>query len=511
MSELLRYVCDYTRKSMDRAGTGDGVSSQHEENQELADEFGLGTIAVTYQDNDISAYQDVERPEYQRLLTDMQAGRVAVVIVWHAKRLHRKVEEVTRFIRIARECKVRLFSVARGGEYNLNKAQGRKDLIDDTSEGEYESGERGERVALARKRQARRGDYGGGVRPYGWGVDTGRVRSVCVNPAAPTMDRVYEDRPVLDMTKHNETEAAEIRKWAKALLSGVSMRQILADLAARKVPTTAKTDGRTLRRNGKQVRHQGWNSRTIQQILTHPRTSGHSIHQGEIVKREAFEPIITESKRQALITLFADPTRKTSPGNTPRWLGSLIYRCGVCDDGTIMTVRNNSQGQPVYRCRAKSHCSRNAEMVDTFVQQVIVARLSRDDVTDLLPRTDASVDVTVLQEELALLNQSEVELGLSLARRKLSTTAAEVAQAEIDQRRTEIHNELKSATAESPLAEFATTDNPAATWKALTLGRKREIVRLLVTVTLLPVRGRPAGGQIDPDSVRFDPVPTQAA
>ena len=75
-------------------------------------------------------------------------------------------------------------------------------------------------MAIARKRQARQGAYGGGVRPFGWGVDTGRVRSVCVNPKAPPMERVYEDRLVLDMTRHNEAEAAEVRRWADDLLSG---------------------------------------------------------------------------------------------------------------------------------------------------------------------------------------------------------------------------------------------------------------------------------------------------
>jgi hypothetical protein len=47
---------------------------------------------------------------------------------------------------------------------------------------------------------------------------------------------------------------------------------------------------------------------------------------------------------QALITLFSDPARKTSPGNTPKWLGSLIYRCGDCNDGTTTTVRHNASG-----------------------------------------------------------------------------------------------------------------------------------------------------------------------
>ena len=49
------------------------------------------------------------------------------------------------------------------------------------------------------------------------------------------------------------------------------------------------------------------------------------MYRGEIVTRNAYEPILPEDVRQALITLFGDPARKTSPGNTPKWLGSLIY------------------------------------------------------------------------------------------------------------------------------------------------------------------------------------------
>ena len=65
---------------------------------------------------------------------------------------------------------------------------------------------------------------------------------------------------------------------------------------------------------------------------------GHAVYRGEIVRRNAYEPILHEDLRQALITLFGDPARKTSPGNTPKWLGSLIYRCRKCQDGTTMTL-----------------------------------------------------------------------------------------------------------------------------------------------------------------------------
>jgi hypothetical protein len=364
--------------------------------------------------------------------------------------------------------------------------RGRKELRDDVNEAEYESEHRGERVALARKRQARNGDYGGGVRPYGWGVNTGRVRSVCVNPKAPAMERRYEDRPVLDMTRHNPDEAAEILRWADDLLSGVSMNQVLRDLATRRVPTVAMTDERTVRRGGRAAEHGGWNSKTIRQILTHPRTSGHVEYKEQIVTRNAYEPILHEDVRQALITLFADPARKTSPGNTPRWLGSLIYQCGVCGDGTAMTVRRNKSGIPVYRCRAGGHCSWPAARTDAHVETVIVARLSQPDVTDLLPR-EKDVDVAALREELVVLEARKKGAAQMFARGAIDEEQLETITDEAGQRIGQIRAELSEATAKSPLADFAATGDARRTWEDLTLGRKREILRILLTITLPPL------------------------
>jgi site-specific DNA recombinase len=247
---------EYARISLDKRGAAEGVKNQQAENADAAGELGL-TIARSYVDNDLSAYSGVERPEYERLLADIAADMIGTLVIWHANRLHRSTEEVNAFIKLARAHQVRLYSTTKGAYYNLEKASGRKELRDDTSEAEYESEHRGKRVAIARKREARQGAYGGGVRPFGWGVDTRRVRSVCVNPKAPPIERVYENRPVLDMTRHNPREAAEVRRWAGDLLSGVSMNQVLRDLSARRVPTVAMADQRTVRRNGKEAEHGG--------------------------------------------------------------------------------------------------------------------------------------------------------------------------------------------------------------------------------------------------------------
>ena len=288
------------------------------------------------------------------------------------------------------------------------------------------------------------------------------------------------------MTRHRPGEAEEIRRWADDLLSGVSMKHVLRDLAARGVATVAMTDERAVRRNGKAAEHGGWNSRTVQQILTHPRTSGHAVYRGKIVRRNAYELVLHEDVRQALITLFGDPARKTSPGNTTRWLGSLIYRCGKCQDGTTMTVRRNTSGTPVYRCQRAGHCCWPAERTDKFVENVIVARLSREDVAGLIPH-EAEVDVAALRDELVVCDTRKRGAAQLYARGTIDDAQLETISAELDHRMAEIRADLNAATSHSLLSAFAMTDDARRTWEELTIGRKREIVRILLTVTLPPL------------------------
>jgi hypothetical protein len=47
--------------------------------------------------------------------------------------------------------------------------------------------------------------------------------------------------------------------------------------------------------------------------------------------------------------------------------------------------------------------------------------------------------------------------------------------------------DLNAATSHSPLSPFAMTDDARRTWDELTIGRKREIARILLTVTLPPL------------------------
>lgn len=169
---------------------------------------------------------------------------------------------------------------------------------------------------------------------------------------------------------------------------------------------------------------------------------------------------------------------------------------GMCDDGERMSVRNNCQGKPVYRCRAKSHCQSPAELVDEHVQRIVVARLSRADVADLIPGT-REVDVGALREELRILDERKVDAAQRFAVGSIDGTQLETITATLEQRMGAIRAELADSTAQSPLAEFAYATDARRLWQSLPLGRKREIVKLL------PIG---CGGRFRSDRIRIDAI-----
>jgi site-specific DNA recombinase len=81
-------VALYCRISQDGEGQGLGVARQEADCRHLAERRGWDVVEV-YIDNDLSAYSGKARPAYQRLLADIEAGRVEAVVAWHPDRLHR--------------------------------------------------------------------------------------------------------------------------------------------------------------------------------------------------------------------------------------------------------------------------------------------------------------------------------------------------------------------------------------------------------------------------------------
>src|SRR5690606_35447771 len=89
----------YARISKDD-GSALGVGRQIEDCTAEAERRGW-TVVDQYVDNNVSASKSKPRPEYTRLLDDVEQGRIDAVVVWDVDRLTRKPAELETFIDLA--------------------------------------------------------------------------------------------------------------------------------------------------------------------------------------------------------------------------------------------------------------------------------------------------------------------------------------------------------------------------------------------------------------------------
>jgi hypothetical protein len=338
------------------------------------------------------------------------------------------------------------------------------------------------RVSRARRRQAENGEWGGGKRPFGFEAD-----GVTVNPP----------------------EAAEIRQAAAAILAGVSLAQVTASLRDRKVPTVTGAK---------------WSTVTVRDMLLRPRNAGLMVYRAEggrgprkvrlytdadLVGKAPWGEILPEETWRAVHAILTDPSRTVGPGPTPRWLGSRLYQCGVCDDGTTVVVSGHtSHGYRYQRyiCRETGHLSKSAVPCDKYVETVITDRLSRPDAAHLLiPPAGGDSTAADLRREVASLRELLNEQARLHARRVIDGQQLAAGSAELRVRLSTAEGSLSALEVTSPLVVIAGHPDAAAIWDGLDLGRKRAVLRAAVTVTLHPAPpGRRAGGRFDTDSIDID-------
>jgi DNA invertase Pin-like site-specific DNA recombinase len=324
-----------------------------------------------------------------------------------------------------------------------------------------ESRDKARRVAAARERQAKAGEYGGGRRPFGFDED-----GVTVRP----------------------DEAAVIKDCIIRCVQGASLRSLANDLRNGDVPTVTGAK---------------WTAETLRDILLRPRNAGRMVYQGEEIGDAPWEPIVAVETFRALVSKLTDPARKVGPGAAPKWLGSNLYTCGICtteDYSTRVGVQVRLGGrQPAYRCSDRNHLVRAVKHVDALVEGLIVARLSRDDAVDLLPATGPEVDVKGLRAEAQAIRKNLNELAddkaLGLIDRAQLISGTEKGKKRLE----EITTMLQVATVDSPLADLIGAEDVQATWEGLSLSHKRLVIDLLVRVRILP-SGR-AGRGFDPATV----------
>ncbi|MBX3609185.1 MAG: recombinase family protein [Hydrogenophaga sp.] len=179
----------YTRKSSEE-GLEQDFNSLHAQ-REACEAFvlsqkGLGWSVVTtaYDDGGFSG-GNVERPALKRLIADIEAGRVQVIVVYKVDRLTRSLADFAKLVELFDARGVSFVSVTQ--QFNTTTSMGRLTLNVLLSFAQFEREVTGERIRDKIAASKRKGLWMGGVAPVGY-----RAKGRTLEPEEPYAMRVRE-------------------------------------------------------------------------------------------------------------------------------------------------------------------------------------------------------------------------------------------------------------------------------------------------------------------------------
>lgn len=190
----------YTRKSSDE-GLEQGFNSLDAQREAceayVLSQVGEGWSALpqAYDDGGYSG-GSMERPGLQKLLVDIRAGRIDVVVVYKIDRLTRALADFARIVETFDAHEVSFVSVTQA--FNTTSSMGRLTLNVLLSFAQFEREVTGERIRDKIAASKAKGMWMGGLAPLGYDLPVGGSRALVMNPAeAETVRHLF--RRYLDL------------------------------------------------------------------------------------------------------------------------------------------------------------------------------------------------------------------------------------------------------------------------------------------------------------------------
>jgi site-specific DNA recombinase len=481
----------YLRISLDRTGEEAGVTRQREDCERRCRDRGWQVVEVL-SDNDVSAAGERKRPGFERLLSLLAEGQADVVVVWHLDRLQRSRKDEVRLYELCRSHDITV-SIVRGPDLEWRTPTGRylADNLGSLARMEIEI--KSDRHKRANRQAALAGKRRSGRRPFGYEKDGKTIR---------------------------ETEAAALRGAYASFLAGVPLAAICR---------TLNDGGHLTPQAGATIVHKGvervvsgrWTPGTLAYVLSNPRNAGlrgYAPLPGvgepplkgrpkiEVVGKAEWPGVVDEATWQAAVAVLRNPARKQVKPRAGKALLTSVARCGRCAAETGEDVRvwsgwaTTTHGSyRVYKCSKHPHLTRKQDVIDEWIGDLMIARLSRTDAATLTQRQASTPDVDALRVQAQALRTSLDELAGLLGRRVLTVAGVEAESARLHTELAEVEGQLADAGRVDVLGPLVGAADVAAAWGGLSTDRQRVVVDLLAEVTLL--RPKLGNGPFDPASV----------
>ncbi len=281
-------------------------------------------LPTRYDDGGFSG-GDMERPALQRLLEDIQAGKVDCVVIYKLDRLSRSLLDFARIMDVFDQHNVSFVSVTQ--QLNTASSMGRLMLNILLSFAQFEREIIGERIRDKIAAQRRKGKWAGGIPVLGYDVDR----------SGPSPKLVI-----------NATEAARVREIFALYLKHESLLPVVEELAQRSWYNKEWLTSRGNRRGGRP-----FEKASLHALLTNPIYAGQVKHKTECFPGE-HEPIISEAVfRQVQARLKQNNRGGAEVRNKHGALlkGRLV--CKACQRAMVHTF--TGQGVKRYRYYKCSH------------------------------------------------------------------------------------------------------------------------------------------------------------
>ena len=157
-----------------------------------------------------------------------------------------------------------------------------------------------------------------------------------------------------------------------------------------------------------------------------------------------------------------------------------------------------------YTCSGLTHCTaRDLHKLEAFVVGVVLERLGRSDAREAIAGSKADPATEAAMREAVELRQRLDDATTEFTAGRLSAATLARIEGELLPKIQDAERRARVAGLPTVAAEIAAHEDPGAAWDALQPEQRREVIRALLDVVVLPVKVRGRRG-FDPETVRIE-------
>jgi site-specific DNA recombinase len=311
---------------------------------------GWSILNEEYDDGGFSG-GNIERPALKRLMSDIKAGKINIVVVYKIDRLSRSLSDFSKLVDVFDEYKVSFVSVTQ--QFNTNTSTGRLMLNMLLSFAQYEREVTGDRIRDKIRAQKARGMWTGGFVPLGY--DTIEKKLVINNEESQIIRCIFNTfiqtgsvAETVRVTKTNnyKTKTQISKKTGELIREGKDFdRGIIYKLLKNKIYCgyiENKNTGDTFKGEHEPIITEE-QFQEVREIINDSRNNNiYNVVEGEV--KDANSELKKRNYRQYKKTNFI-PNKE---GNTPYLLKGLM-KCNCCNSILTPTYTKKSKSNTIYR------------------------------------------------------------------------------------------------------------------------------------------------------------------